>query len=170
MNWICKYCGKDTSNIEYDYLDGHNHLSCTLEYLYPKNKAMKIKNWDKIRGYTYKGYCIVNPNQNIDETKYYADVINLNVPQKPVLELSLLTPKHKFMDESGGFQIFIFNKQTKLSSNKILTKEEVQSLDGFLRQYERLIDVILDIEEKQKFKPVTGAINFNMNATGSLIW
>jgi hypothetical protein len=30
--WTCKYCGKDTSEIEYDYLQGHNHLACILEY------------------------------------------------------------------------------------------------------------------------------------------
>lgn len=29
--WTCQYCGKDTSNIEYDYLHGFNHLSCALE-------------------------------------------------------------------------------------------------------------------------------------------
>jgi len=29
--WTCKYCGKDTSNVEYDYLHGYNHLGCALE-------------------------------------------------------------------------------------------------------------------------------------------
>lgn len=29
--WTCKYCGKDTSQVENDYLSGHNHLSCALE-------------------------------------------------------------------------------------------------------------------------------------------
>jgi hypothetical protein len=29
--FICKYCGKDTSEVEYDYLHGHDHLSCALE-------------------------------------------------------------------------------------------------------------------------------------------
>lgn len=41
MNWICKFCGGDTSDVEYEYLDGHNHLSCTLEYL--KNDKVKTK-------------------------------------------------------------------------------------------------------------------------------
>ena len=30
-SYICKYCNKDTSNIEYDYLSGTDHLSCVLE-------------------------------------------------------------------------------------------------------------------------------------------
>jgi hypothetical protein len=29
--FICKYCGKDTSEVEYDYLNGYDHLSCALE-------------------------------------------------------------------------------------------------------------------------------------------
>ena len=29
--WTCKYCGKDTSNVDYDYLHGYNHLACALE-------------------------------------------------------------------------------------------------------------------------------------------
>lgn len=30
--WTCKYCGKDTSAVEYDYLVDTSHLSCALEY------------------------------------------------------------------------------------------------------------------------------------------
>jgi hypothetical protein len=30
-NYICHYCGKDTSEVDYDYLAGYDHLSCTLE-------------------------------------------------------------------------------------------------------------------------------------------
>ncbi len=29
--WVCKICGKDTSEIEYDYLVGTNHLQCELK-------------------------------------------------------------------------------------------------------------------------------------------
>jgi hypothetical protein len=29
--WTCKYCGKDTSDVDYDYLHGYNHLGCALE-------------------------------------------------------------------------------------------------------------------------------------------
>lgn len=29
--FICKYCGKDTSEVDYDYLSDYNHLSCALE-------------------------------------------------------------------------------------------------------------------------------------------
>ena len=29
--WTCQFCGKDTSNVEYDYLNGYDHLACALE-------------------------------------------------------------------------------------------------------------------------------------------
>ena len=29
--YICQYCGKDTSTVDYDYLNGYDHLSCALE-------------------------------------------------------------------------------------------------------------------------------------------
>jgi len=29
--FTCQYCGKDTSEVEYDYLVGVDHLSCALE-------------------------------------------------------------------------------------------------------------------------------------------
>jgi hypothetical protein len=31
LMWTCQYCGKDTSNIDLDYLNGYDHLSCALE-------------------------------------------------------------------------------------------------------------------------------------------
>lgn len=29
--FTCQYCGKDTSEVEYDYLSGTDHLSCALK-------------------------------------------------------------------------------------------------------------------------------------------
>ena len=29
--WVCGYCGRDTSDIEYDYLQGTDHLECILK-------------------------------------------------------------------------------------------------------------------------------------------
>ena len=43
MEWICQYCGKDTSNIDYDYLVGNDHLECALKNNKVKTK-LKIEN------------------------------------------------------------------------------------------------------------------------------
>lgn len=41
--WTCQYCGKDTSGIDLDYLDGYDHLSCALNNIKVKTK-LKIEN------------------------------------------------------------------------------------------------------------------------------
>jgi hypothetical protein len=55
---ICAYCGKNTYDVDIEYLIGGNHLSCVLmdelaeaidkEGKAKKNKPMKIKNWAKL--------------------------------------------------------------------------------------------------------------------------
>ena len=40
-SYICQFCGKDTSEIESDYLSGTDHLSCTLENYLQKNPIEK---------------------------------------------------------------------------------------------------------------------------------
>ena len=54
MSWICRYCGKDTSDIDYDYLDGYDHLSCALSNIKMKTK-LKISNPEKINS---KNICL----------------------------------------------------------------------------------------------------------------
>jgi hypothetical protein len=92
---------------DYDYLVNYDHISCHLGVWGGKNvpthksklkKPMKIKGWEKISGYTYKGYCMVNPIHNAGETKYMADILDLNESHKPKWgEINLLTPAHKWM-------------------------------------------------------------------------
>jgi len=48
MSWTCRYCGKDTSDIDYDYLDGYDHLSCALNNNKMKITNLKISNPEKI--------------------------------------------------------------------------------------------------------------------------
>lgn len=57
---ICAYCGKNTYDVDIEYLIGGNHLSCVLmdqlaeaidgEEKSKKKKPMEIKNWTKLNG------------------------------------------------------------------------------------------------------------------------
>jgi hypothetical protein len=57
---ICAYCGKDTYDVDIEYLIGSSHLSCVLmdqlaeaidkEEKSKKKKPMEIKNWTKLNG------------------------------------------------------------------------------------------------------------------------
>jgi hypothetical protein len=57
---LCAYCGKNTYDVDIEYLIGGNHLSCVLmdelsdaidgEQKVKKKKPMEIKNWTKLIG------------------------------------------------------------------------------------------------------------------------
>ena len=57
---LCAYCGKNTYDVDIEYLIGSNHLSCVLmdqlsdaidkEEKAKKKKPMEIKNWTKLTG------------------------------------------------------------------------------------------------------------------------
>jgi hypothetical protein len=40
-SYTCQFCGKDTSEVEYDYLSGTDHLSCALESEFKNNPIEK---------------------------------------------------------------------------------------------------------------------------------
>jgi hypothetical protein len=58
--YICAYCGKNTYDVDIEYLVGFNHLSCVLmdqlaeslekEKKMNKKKPVEISNWDKLVG------------------------------------------------------------------------------------------------------------------------
>jgi len=57
---LCAYCGKNTYDVDIEYLIGSNHLSCVLmdqlaeslekEKKMNKKKPLEISNWDKLVG------------------------------------------------------------------------------------------------------------------------
>ena len=130
---------------------------------------MKIKGWEKISGFTYKGYTIVNPMHNAQETKYEATVLNLNLPQKPKWELVVLTPTFKFKDD-GTFSI-ILRDENKLHTSDTMTKQMMRSISHFRQTYEQLIDRMLSLQltsapRSQSLN--TGIVN-HINNTGTTI-
>jgi hypothetical protein len=149
--WVCSICGSDTSNTDYDYLVNYDHISCLLGVWggkdVPTNKSklkkpMKIKNWDKTSGFTYKGYTIVNPIHNATGECYYADVLNLNLPQKPKWHLELLlgcggiTPAYgehilKLLDGNG------------LNIKHKIELVDIRTIALFRVRYEEIIDEML---------------------------
>lgn len=94
MSWTCRYCGKDTSDIDYDYLDGYDHLACALNNFKVKTK-LKITNPEKINSknicldksiieITYMG---LNASVNADNETYtlYKFIANTNTKIANVL-------------------------------------------------------------------------------------
>jgi hypothetical protein len=107
---------------------------------------MKIKGWEKISGYTYKGYTIVNPMHNANETRYEATILNLNLPQKPKWELVVLTPQHKFIvgeNTADGIFYVVMWDDNKNHISRHISKQRMKSVSIFRNEYEEMIDEML---------------------------
>ena len=101
---------------------------------------MKIEGWEKISGYTYKGYSIVNPMHNANEDTYYATILDLNHVVSSKWDMILKT--------TNGSDIITFRIEDSLTKHLMatsgLTKENICSLQKFREEYELLIDDILE--------------------------
>jgi hypothetical protein len=76
--YICEFCGKDTSDVDYDYLIGWNHLACALSDVITveskvnkKKKPMEIKNWTKLNGQKFD---VMGVSFVIHDTSYVSNV------------------------------------------------------------------------------------------------
>jgi len=127
---------------------------------------MKIKGWEKISGFTYKGYCIVNPIHDANEEGYFATVLNLNQVYRPKWDITLSAYAVK-----GVVTFSILDNVTQhLLAKAHLTKVNIETLQQFREQYEMLVDDIL--EEAQSYTktktgttgPSQGIINQVQNA------
>ena len=149
-HWVCSICGSDTSNVDYDYLVNYDHISCHLGVWGGKDvpthksklkKPMKIKNWDKLSGFTYKGYCIVNPIHNATGNMYYADILNFNLPHKPKWNLEFI------MDGDGyGEHILKLLYGNGLNIKHKIELVDIRTASLFRVRYEEIIDAMLNRE------------------------
>ena len=120
---------------------------------------MKITGWEKINGYTYKGFCIVNPIHNANEDTYFATILNLNHEHRPKWDITLSAYAVK-----GVITFRILDSVTQhLLAKSHLTKVNIETPQKFREQYEMLVDDIL--EEAQSYTktgttgPSQGIIN-----------
>ena len=106
MSWTCRYCGKDTSDIDYDYLDGYDHLSCALNNIKVKTK-LKITNPEKINS---KNICL---DKSIVEINY----VGLNAAVNTDNETYTL---YKFVGiMNSNWCNTIFEIHTDIKDNKV---------------------------------------------------
>ena len=113
---------------------------------------MKITGWEKINGYTYKGFCIVNPIHNANEDIYFATILNLNHEHKPKWDITLSEYAVK-----GVVKFSILdNGSQHLLAKAHLTKVNIETPQKFREQYEMLVDDILEEARSYLKKGTTG--------------
>ncbi len=121
---------------------------------------IKIKGWEKISGIGYKGYTIINPIHNANETKYMATVLDLNQSHKPKWELNVLGPGHKWKAVTDtNFHILLWDED-RFSARKEVSKDMISSVSSFRQIFETLVDEVLDVRKKNSlFTNVTKRVN-----------
>jgi hypothetical protein len=116
---------------------------------------MKIQGWEKISGFTYKGYQIVNPIHNAGEEVYYATVLDMNHIVSSDWDIELTATPVK-----GVIKFSIKDSVTQhLLAKSHLTKTNIDTLQKFREQYEMLVDDILESAQHYTASKVTKNIN-----------
>lgn len=103
---FCAYCGKNTYDVDIEYLIGGNHLSCVLmdqlsdaidkEEKTKKKKPMEIKNWTKLTGQKFDvmgaSFVIMDTSEPglFDGTVYSAWIHAIN-DNEPFVRVTLFT-------------------------------------------------------------------------------
>ena len=129
MSWTCRYCGKDTSDIDYDYLDGYDHLSCALNNNKMKITNLKISNPEKINT---KNLCL----------------------DKSTISINYMGRKHKTKDYNS--QSTIFQIEDEIKNNKVevtILKSGKMTIDEFsielIKDRSKLINKMIEwVNEK----------------------
>ena len=132
---------------------------------------MKIKGWEKISGFTYKGYSIVNPIHNANEDTYYATILDLNHVVSSKWDMILKT--------TNGSDIITFRIEDSVTKHLMatsgLTKDNIRTLQKFRVEYELLIDDILETAILSKVTRninggTTGIINQVQNVSTNFLY
>lgn len=128
---------------------------------------MKIDNWGKLSGITYKGYCIVNPIHNVNKTFYEADILDLNHPSKArkwKMELTMTEMDDSISPNSGLLRISEYKKTPNANVNvaqKYLRKEHLYKISIFRGEWEVLLEELIMMDEWEKHRPNIVSTNTN---------
>jgi hypothetical protein len=125
---------------------------------------MKIEGWDKINGFTYKGYVITNADYDAQANSYYADILNLNDSESMGWFMNL------WPQENGVHLLRLSDVATAPKSTvaqKGVTNDRLRNLRMFRVHYEGLVEEMILLTKTHTSNQVsatTGIINQVQNA------
>lgn len=158
--WICQYCGQDTSDVDYDYLVGNNHLACIL--LANDDKGVKIENWNKLDNKVFEiaGVPMRVSGTQILESRYSIDVYEM-VDDDQFVRVDLWADNMEL-----SVKIFPPKQFTKIPIHleRYVVKEHLKDPTIFLSAVESL--VITDTEVKNFLTFLRDRLNSKNGKTG----
>ena len=125
---------------------------------------MKIEGWDKINGFTYKGYVITNADYDSMAGSYYADILNLNDSESAGWFMNL-------WPQSNGVHLLrisdVATAPKSTVAQKGVTNDRLRNLRMFRVHYEGLVEEMILLTKthtSNKVSGTTGIINQVQNA------
>lgn len=117
---------------------------------------MKIEGWDKINGFTYKGYVITNADYDSMAGSYYADILNLNDSESAGWFMNL-------WPQSNGVHLLrlsdVATSPKSTIAQKGVTNDRLRNLRMFRVHYEGLVEemiLLTTIHTSNKVSGTTG--------------
>ncbi len=189
---LCAYCGKNTYDVDIEYLIGGNHLSCVLmdelsdaidkEENAKKKKPMEIKNWNKLTGNKFDvmgaSFFISDTSHVINVYTAWIHTINDNEPFVRVtlfsndmhLQIKVLPPKDY---DSSMTPIELTTTMTKvhLSNPSIF----IQTIAEGLLDDPNLRDIIQFVGRKQDLNMRSKGVGYSpgpgiSGSSGNNLW
>ncbi len=103
-------------------------------------KFMRIENWSKINGITYKGFVIGSPSHASNYKIYNANVYNLNGGFKSNSSIWLIM---EYDEDIKSFNVKMYDTVSNFEHTELLTLEKAKSIKGFREVYEAIIEQFL---------------------------
>jgi hypothetical protein len=145
---LCAYCGKDTYDVDIEYLIGGNHLSCVLmdqlsdalekEKKMNKKKPIEISNWSKLVGNKFDvmgaSFIIMDAhNDSIDEGNVYTAWINCDDTGHEVLARVTLFSDNMDMQVKVCAPIGYDATMTPYDLSSTITKNHISNPSIFIQ-------------------------------------
>lgn len=133
--WICRYCGQNTSDVDYDYLVGTDHIACIL--LSGDEKPIKIENWDKLdkKEFHIAGVSMKIIGTDVVDNRYTIDIYEM-VNGEMFMRVDLWADSKEL-----SVKVFVPNQFTSppIHLDRYLTKEHLKDPTIFLETIAQLI-------------------------------
>ena len=139
---ICAYCGKNTYDVDIEYLIGGNHLSCVLmdqlsdaidnEKKAKKKKQLEISNWNKLSGNKFD---VMGASFFISDTSH---AINLYTAWVHPLDSSEAFARVTLFSDSMDMQVKVlppvkYDSMTPYELTSTITKNHISNPSIFIQ-------------------------------------
>ena len=126
--WVCKFCGQSTLDVDMDYLMGYDHIACLLKVGLPK-----LENWNKLEGQEFDimGVPCIMQNAEVDNgiDRYTVWIIEKVIGQ-PIVRVDMYLG-----DKEIDIKTFVPDSFTTPPSHtrKKITKDHIKNPSIFIQ-------------------------------------